>query len=149
MRITNSPVIHNSILWNNKDSSGTGTITSTIYNATIILAYSLAQGTGGSSNWTSDPSFVNIGGNIDTDPMFVTPIDPSTAPTTTGNLRLQTGSPAIDAGDNTFVAGVPVDLDGKPRIIDGNLDGTPTVDMGAYETLIDYLFDNYLPLIFR
>jgi predicted outer membrane repeat protein len=146
-----NPVVRNSILWNNKDSSGTGTISSTIYNnnATIILAYSLVQGAGGSSNWTSDPSFVNIGGNIDIDPMFVTPIDPSTAPTTTGNLRLQTGSPAIDAGDNTFVAGVTVDLDGQPRIIDGNLDGTPTVDMGAYETLIDHPYDNYLPLIFR
>ena len=147
---TSIPIVRNSILWNNQDSSGAGTITATIYNnsANIILMHSLAQGTGGSSSWIGG-SYVDGGGNIDEDPMFVTPIDPSTAPTTAGNLRLQTGSPAIDEGDNIFAAGVLTDLDGEPRIIDGNLDGTPTVDMGAYETPIDYPYDNYLPLIFR
>jgi len=91
---------------------------------------------------------VNDGGNIDTDPLFVTPIDPSTAPTTTGNLRLQSNSPAIDVGNNDFVT-VPTDLDGKPRIVDGNGDITATVDMGAYEYQIPYKYDGYLPVIFR
>jgi hypothetical protein len=89
---------------------------------------------------------VDGGGNIDKDPIFILGIDPSSAPTTTGNLRLKTGSPAIDAGDNTYIAGFPTDLDGEARMVDGNLDGTGTVDMGAYETQIYY---NYLPLIFR
>jgi hypothetical protein len=148
---TSSPVVRNSILWNNQVGSSTETITDTIsnINASTALIHSLTQGTGGSSNWISDASFEDGGGNIDEDPMFIEPVDPSNAPTTEGYLRLQTGSPAIDAGDNTFVAGVLTDLDGEPRIIDGNLDSIPIVDMGAYETPIDYPYDNYLPLIFR
>ncbi len=57
-------------------------------------------------------------GNINNDPLFVDAIN--------GDLHLQAGSPAIDAGDNGAVA-VPTDLDGNSRII-GN-----AVDMGAYE----------------
>ena len=147
------PVVRNSILWNNQDSSGTEPLFANIYNnaAIVTVTHSLVQGTGGSSGWTSDTSFIDGGSNIDIDPMFITPVDPSTAPTTTGNLRLQTGSSAIDAGDNTFVTGVLTDLDGEARIIDGNLDGTPTVDMGAYETQIyvTQIYVGYLPLIFR
>ena len=81
--------------------------------------------------------------------MFVTPLNPSTAPTTTGNLRLLFGSPAIDTGDNDYVVDVPTDLDGEPRIVDGNLDGTPTIDMGAYEYQIEYPYDGFLTIIFR
>ncbi len=43
-----------------------------------------------------------------------------------GNFRLQSNSPCINAGNNSYVAG-STDLDGNPRIING------TVDMGAYE----------------
>jgi len=73
-------------------------------------------------------------GNIDGDPLFVDPDN--------GDLRLQAGSPCIDAGDNTAVTeGITTDLDGNPRFLDvpetpdtGN--GTlPIVDMGAYESL--------------
>ena len=143
---TSEPEVRNSILWNNKDNSGTGTITANIFNVSnnIKLTQSLVEDSGGSgSNWIGG-SYVDGGGNIDSDPMFVTPINPSTAPSTTGNLRLQTGSPAIDAGENAYVS-VSFDLDNKARVVDGNLDGTPVVDMGAYETQIYY----YLPLIFR
>ncbi len=46
--------------------------------------------------------------------------------------RLLLGSPCIDAGTNAYAAGT-ADLDGNPRILDGDADGSNTVDMGAYE----------------
>lgn len=72
-------------------------------------------------------------GNIDMDPMFLDAAN--------GDLRLQTGSPCADAGDNGGVpGGTTTDLDGKPRFADdycaadtGNGEA-PMVDMGAYET---------------
>ncbi len=73
-------------------------------------------------------------GNINADPKFVD--------TAGGNLRLQSGSPCIDRGNNYmdchptvpgFQALPDTDMDGNWRIVDGNNDGTLTVDMGAYE----------------
>jgi hypothetical protein len=57
-------------------------------------------------------------GNITAAPMFVDFVG--------GNLRLQSSSPCIDAGNNACAPGNR-DLDGRPRIVGG------TVDMGAYE----------------
>ena len=49
------------------------------------------------------------------------------------DYHLQSGSPCIDAGSNS-AEGIPAkDLDNKPRIIDGDGDGTSIVDIGAYE----------------
>ena len=45
---------------------------------------------------------------------------------THSNLRLQSNSPCINAGDNDFVT-TATDLDGNPRVVSG------TVDIGAYE----------------
>jgi len=69
-------------------------------------------------------------GNIDADPLFVD---------AQWNLCLQSGSPCVDAGDNS-VTGLPeTDLAHRPRLVD-NPDrpdtgsGTPPlVDMGAIE----------------
>lgn len=100
--------------------------------STATIRYSAVQGSGGSgSGW--DPEVgIDGGGNIDADPRFVAPVAASAAPTTTGDYRLQIGSPAVDAGTNGAVA-VTMDLDGNPRVVDGDGDGSPTVDMGAYE----------------
>ncbi len=49
------------------------------------------------------------------------------------NFRLKKGSPAIDVGDNSAPDIPPLDLAGKPRIVDGNGDGDAIIDMGAYE----------------
>jgi hypothetical protein len=126
-----SPAIRNSILWGNQDSNGTG-VDAQIDNddSTPVISYTLVQDY---SAWGID-----YDGNLDADPLFVTPVDPNNAPTTEGNLRLQQGSPAIDAGDNSYVT-VPTDLDGNVRIL-----GT-AVDMGAYERLKPL----HLPLVIR
>jgi len=90
-------------------------------------------------------------GIIDSDPRFVrsgywddngTPkySDDTFIP---GDYHLLPGSPCIDAGTNDVdnpdtpeIETLPAtDLAGLPRVIDGDLDGTATVDIGAYEYL--------------
>lgn len=39
-------------------------------------------------------------------------------------------------GDGNTTEQIPWDLDGNPRIVDGNDDGIAVVDMGAYETAL-------------
>ncbi|MCL4561948.1 MAG: right-handed parallel beta-helix repeat-containing protein [Chloroflexi bacterium] len=91
-------------------------------------------------------------GNINGDPLFVDP--------NSGNLRLQRGSPAMDAGSNAAVPAdevdldkdgdksepIPYDLDGNPRFVDFSKAGTSRVDMGAYEVQFIKL---YLPSVTR
>jgi hypothetical protein len=78
-------------------------------------------------------------GNLDgttADPAFVAPEDPANAPTTAGDYRLQNTSDAIDAGDNSLNSEA-TDLDGNPRILDGDGDSTATIDLGGYEVIPD------------
>ena len=103
--------IQNSILWGNTAPNGTEIFDA---NTASTVIYSLGA-------W----GYVGTG-NLDTDPLFRAPIDATSAPTTTGDYRLQAASPAINAGDNTANT-TPTDLDGNLRIIEG------TIDMGAYE----------------
>ena len=82
---------------------------------------------------------------IDADPLFVDADGPDDiAGTPDDDLRLAAGSPAIDTGDNdadldgagagtTTISNIATDLAGDPRIVDGDFDGSSTVDMGALE----------------
>ncbi len=121
------PHIVNSIFWGNA-ASGLINAPAQIHNSggsSPAISYTLIQSSGGSSAWES--SLGDDGGNnLDADPLFREPIDPADAPTSAGNLRLEPGSPAIDAGDDRAASG-PVDLDGTPRIQGAR------VDLGAYE----------------
>ncbi|MBN1667315.1 MAG: DUF11 domain-containing protein [Anaerolineales bacterium] len=113
-----------------------------IYNAnegTADIAYSDIQGCGGSSGWVNACG-VDSGGNIDLEPRFLD--------AASGNLRLQWDSPAIDAGNNSWVpSGILTDLDNNPRFVDipttpDNGYGTPPiVDMGAYEAQVNVAID--------
>lgn len=49
------------------------------------------------------------------------------------DYHLPAGSPAIDTGDPLTATLPTEDYDGAPRPVDGNADGTPRRDMGAYE----------------
>ena len=127
--IGGNPTLTNCILWNNSDSGGTDEYAQ-ICGGIPTVNYNCIQG------WTGTLGGV---GNIGDDPCFVEPYN--------GDYHLLPGSLCIDAGDNTAVPAdttdldgdgnttepIPFDLDGNPRIVDGNDDGNPVVDMGAYE----------------
>ena len=59
--------------------------------------------------------------------------DPQFVDAANGDYHLKDTSPCIDKGDNTYISGVNEDLDGNERVVDGDNDGTATVDIGAYE----------------
>ncbi len=112
--------INNSILWGNSAPALTGVTEG-------IITYSLVQGCDPSGTWNTATCGTNGGGNLaNVDPQFVNPISYTDAPTTTGDLRLQPNSPAIDKGNNAL-NDTTEDLEGKPRIMG------PTIDLGAYE----------------
>jgi hypothetical protein len=54
---------------------------------------------------------------------------------TQGDYHLQQGSPSIDAGDNLAPNLPDTDIDGNPRVLDGDGNGTAIVDMGVDEFL--------------
>lgn len=135
--------LHNCTLTGNSASYGGGAYGGTLINCT--LSDNLASGWGGgtfegmlnncivyfntASNWANyysdslnycctTPLPVGGTGNISLDPRFVD--------RGSGNLRLQSNSPCINAGLNTYSPG-PKDLDGRPRVVAG------AVDIGAFE----------------
>jgi len=123
-----SATLTNCILWGNTAISGGNQIYN--YDSTPVIGHSNIQGSGGSDSWDGDLG-TDLGGNIDADPLFIDAIN--------GDFHLQSGSPCIDAGDNTVPNLPATDFEGDDRRIDDPLtpdtgSGTaPIVDMGVDE----------------
>jgi hypothetical protein len=122
--------VYNSIIWDN--NFGNDKFISEM-GGTISVEYSNVEGVvhSGEGNISSEPGFIeNPSYSGGTDGYWY---DATT--TDFGDLRLSSGSPCIDAGNNSDVpSGTATDIAGRTRILDGPDPGsTATVDMGAYE----------------
>jgi len=134
-KIAHYAVIRNSIFWDNAEGPLIYDPFATANPGTLKIQQSTVQGCGDSGAWGIPVSCgVDEGGNTDIDPAFVAPVSIGAAPTQAGNYRLMISSPAIDSGDNTLIpTGVTTDLDGGPRVTDGEGNGVAVVEKGAYE----------------
>jgi hypothetical protein len=99
--LNNCIVYYNTIGW----AGGANLPDSNYRSCTVNYCCTAPSLSSGLGNITNAPAFLDYAG---------------------GNLRLQTNSPCINAGNNAYAPG-STDLDGRPRIVSG------TVDIGAYE----------------
>jgi hypothetical protein len=92
----------------------------------------------------------NAGGNINADPQFVdpgywddngTPGDITDDTWVNGDYHLRFTSPCVDAGTNNAPQRLGTDFDGNSRIIDGDKNGTATIDMGIDELIPRIIVD--------
>ncbi len=123
----------NSIVWNNLAAGVTTGLSASFLDldtGTTAFSYCLVENA--TATDLGDPTNSLDGTDSANDPLFILAVDPSTAPTRDGDLRLSSASPAIDIGDNTANA-ESTDLDGSPRFINGDFSGATTIDLGAYE----------------
>jgi PKD repeat protein len=98
----------------------------TVYNSIIVSnrARSAPDYAGGYLEYCCTTQLPASGvGNISADPLFVN--------AAAGDFRLSPNSPCIDAGTNLADL-LTTDIQGLPRLMDGNDDGIAVVDMGAY-----------------
>jgi hypothetical protein len=109
-----SPTVVNSILWG--DSAATGTEINGVASSPTVLYCDIDQ-----------DGYEGIDGNIRQDPLFVDQAN--------NDFHLQPVSPCIDAGTDTATKLPEVDFEGHLRVLDGDNDGTPIVDMGPDEHL--------------
>jgi hypothetical protein len=124
---------------NSATTSGGGASESQVYNS-IVFFNTASQGpnfSGGALEYCCTAPLPDGVGNISADPLFVN--------AAAGDFRLRPDSPCIDAGTNGLAL-LATDIQGLPRVMDGNDDGIVTVDMGAYE-FNPYRFEPALELI--
>lgn len=137
--------IHNSILWNNADRFGTDSEDSQVAGIGGEFSRSLVQNCH-PDDWilercafaydNSDPAARNRDPDA---PVFVAPVHPMAAPTTSGDYRFRPESPLLDAGISPppyslgqAIYDLPeLDLDGKARIAGG------AIDLGPWEGAVD------------
>jgi hypothetical protein len=111
---------YNSIIFNNPAAGGGGDIVFGVFTNCCC------------------PGLAVSSGNITNDPLF---IDDFALP---GNLHLQSSSPCINAGKNTF-ATQSTDLDGRPRIVGAKADmGTYEFQGAATNNFLFWMWNHYL-----
>ncbi len=133
--------IVNSILWSNISTEVGATMLDQQLSGSPIIKYSCVKGlfTAAPGEQAPDPN--NYPGTVAVDPIF---FDLDGADNVLGNLdddlRLGSGSPCIDAGNNSAVTAlVTAGLDENlrffddPSSVDAGVGVAPIVDMGAYE----------------
>jgi hypothetical protein len=115
--------VHNCILWANTDEHGSiGPSQIRGDGATFCDIQNMLVGIPGED----PPDPANFPDCIDINPLFID--------LTAADLHLTVSSPCIDRASNALVpTGASVDLDGQPRIVDGDGNSSVIVDMGAYE----------------
>jgi len=113
--LINCTIVGNTV--NNYLDDGGGTEFCEITNCIVYYNYPNNYDSQSSMNCCSTPLLSGLN-NFTNAPVFANPAG--------GDYRLQSNSPCINSGNNTYVSSA-TDLDGSPRIIGG------TVDMGAYE----------------
>jgi hypothetical protein len=129
--------LRNSIVWGNPGPAPivVGTAAATVA-AKLLVGHSLVEGGQAGIVLEGSGMLQWLGGNVSGDPLFVDLMG--------GDLRLDAGSAAIDAGDNTALPPeILTDRDGNPRFVDdpatpntgipGGAGGSSIVDMGAHE----------------
>lgn len=136
-----NPTIANCILWGNTapQISDFCSCTATVYDSDVQGGW----GGAGGNNINTDPRFADTNGPDD----IIGTLD--------DNLRLSLASPCIDEGNDIYVPAdiadldwdantseqTPLDLDGRPKFVDGDCNDTVIVDMGAYEFSWAYIGD--------
>ncbi len=122
--VQSTMLVENTIIWGNGANSaaevnnGTGGV--------VTYAHSLIKDAFPNGVWNATLG-LDGGNNRGSDPRFITGIDPSTAPTLHGDLRLQAFSPAADGGDQGRNSSA-TDVAGFVR-----RQGA-TIDIGAHES---------------
>ena len=139
-----SPTITNTILWGNSASrDGDEIYNRGTSNDPPVLSHTIIQGGVNGSGVGGTGSNTDGGGNLDQDPHFVDPSTPNgpdgVFATPDDGVNVSGISPALDAGDNGAVpSGISTDITGNDRIQDRNGDGTARVNIGAYETEVEF-----------
>lgn len=131
--------IINSILWNNTAKNGSEIA---VWN-NMIVSVDYSDVEGGEDEvglvdlhppeewWYPDPILEWGTANIVEDPLFV---KNDGATWEDNDYHITAGSPCIDMGDPSYIPDPgETDIDGEPRVVDGDEDGSAIIDMGADE----------------